>query len=371
MNIVQLVYEGIAGGVLRVALEYDKNLKNIGHEGILITSLGFPEAKSFYGSSAYYKFIFKSPKLLKPYISGFFNQVASKIKISDFLMSLLKNRKVDWILCHNLTPALDALYLAKRLNSKLAIIIHNPTYLPSIVNYSSTIFFNKPLKVSLTKSIEHLKQADLVLAIHKYNVDLVRDIYYVKALSISLGCNPVLQIPEKRGNYMLIPARLSLGKQIHMLAKAVALADKSIPVVIAGARHHSTPKVIKNVRNLGLKKSVVLMDVPRRVFEKLFLGARAVLYGLSETDFLMPASHGAPIICLKKKYAGDVLEHGKHGYLIDGENVLPEKYAKYILKLIEDERLSWTLGYNAWKVSLKHTWYHATKELINILNKNG
>ena len=373
MKILQLVYEGIPGGVLRVALEYNKNLRLLDgdHTGIVVTSLNFREAKRFYGFEPYFKLNFKTPEVLKTYTGGLLNQLASTYnadRVFDLIIS--KNPKIDWILVHNLTPIEDALYLANRLNAKIAVLIHNPTYPPSIANYVTSTFLGKPLHKSYDKAVKFLRKVDVVLAIHEYNVDLVKQLYGVKADSVPLGCNPSPWIPSRRGSYVLVPVRMSLGKKVHKLAEAIALADKNARVIFAGAKHYATHKVMEHISRSGLRNFDVLFNVPKNIFEKLFLGARAIVYGLSETDFLMPAAYGAPVVCGKKKYAGNVLVNGIHGYIIDFDFEIPiEKYAKALSKLLDNERLAWRIGREAWETAKKHTWLHATEKLIRILTE--
>ena len=358
MRMIQLVYEGVPGGVLRVALEYNKNLGLLDNNniGIVVTSMRFSRAKGFYGFEPYFKLDFRIPKALRPYVSGLLNQIASMHDIKQVLyLATHKDLKFDWILVHNLTPIEDAFYLAKKLKARIAVLIHNPTYPPSIANYVIMTLFGRPLRSSHAKSIKLLKEADIVLTIHKYNIELVKQLYDIEAISIPLGCNPSPWIPPRRGSYILVPVRMSLGKKVHRLAEAISLADKDAKVIFAGAKHYTTHKVVKLIKKSWLRNFDIVFNVPKNIFEKLFLGARAVVYGLSETDFLMPASYGAPVVCGKKKYAGDVLVDGAHGYLIDYDSEIPiEKYAKAISKLLDSERLAWGMGRKAWEIAKKH-----------------
>jgi len=370
MNVVQLVYEGLAGGVLRVALEYDRNLKRLGHKGIVITSFDLAEVRSFYKHEYYYKGkIVPIPSYVKPYVLGMLNQVYGYLPFPEKILNFIhrKLEHIDWVISHNLTPIRDAFYLARKFNAKVAVIIHNPTYPSSILSYISATLLGNIDNYSLRKSLEYLLEADLVLAIHNWNVKLVRELYGVKAEPVFLGCNPAPKIPEKRGSYILVPVRLSLGKKVHIIARAIAEADKNAKVVFAGAKHYTTPKVLRHIKETGLRNYKVLIDVPKDLFEKLFMAARMVVYGLSETDVLMPASYGAAVVCLKEKYAGDFLINGIHGFIIDSKDIPIDVYAKYIRILLNDERLAWRMGYEAWKEAWRHTWLHATQHLIKLL----
>jgi glycosyltransferase involved in cell wall biosynthesis len=371
MRIVHLVYEGIAGGVLRVALKWNENLLKLGFKSIVITAFANPIAGRMYSGcdkNILSKVNISLHSQLTPYVGGFLSnfigELAEKISLPF---------KPDWIVCHNLTPIGDAVNLSRRYHSKIAVVIHNPTYPPSVTGYIfSQILRNIPKKL-VKEASEALASVDLILAIHEYNVKLTKNLYGLKAYSVPLGCDPQPIIPPKRGDYLLVASRLSIGKNVHVLAKAIAMADKNAKVFFVGAFHHTTPKVLKLIKKSGLKNYKVLINVPERIFRKLFLGARAVIYGLSETDFLLPASHGAPIICLKEKYAGDVLKDGIHGYIIEDRacGIPIEKYANCINVLLTNERMAWKMGYEAWNTSKNYTWLNSTTKLVELLQAHN
>jgi glycosyltransferase involved in cell wall biosynthesis len=366
MRIVHLVYEGVAGGVLRVALKWNENLSKLGFKSVIITAFDNPMVKKIYEDDLLSKFNISLYPQLVPYAGGFLSNFTGELKKEISLPF-----KPDWVICHNLTPIRDAQSLSKRYNSKLAVVIHNPTYLPSVIGYISSQVTGKIPKRIVKETYKALMSADLILAIHDFNVKLTNDLYGMKALSVPLGCDPQPTIPQKRGSFLLVPSRLSIGKNVHVLAKAIAMADRNAKVFFAGAFHYTTPKVLKIIKKSGLTNYKVLINVPERVFRKLFIGARAVIYGLSETDFLLPAAHGAPIICLKEKYAGDVLKDRLHGCILESRSgeIPLEEYANCISMLLADEKLAWKMGYEAYNVAKNHTWLHSTMKLAELLRE--
>lgn len=371
--VIHFVNEAIAGGVLKVALKLAKNLTLLNVPSFVVTLYTPPLSKAFFKEAELIVPTIRPfmPSSLNAHIGGLIKELFGRTSLLSLsTIASICRKRICWIICHNLTPIHYAIKIKSMVNAKLAIIVHNPTYPPSIINYVWTQVRGKPLRKYLYKAIEYLTRADLVLAIHEYNVRLTRELYGIDAKPLKLGAEPIPTVPHMRGNYILIPARLSIGKNVHKLAEAVAMYDKSTPLIVAGAIHSTTPKVIKRIRSLNLRNCKIIYNVPHDMLNKLYKGCRVVLFGLSETDFLMPGSYGAPLICLKQKYAGEILLHGVHGFIIDSNEVDPRIYAEYVAKIMADERLAWDQGYNAWKyIKERHTWLHRARELLEYLNK--
>jgi glycosyltransferase involved in cell wall biosynthesis len=361
-----MVNEGLAGGVLRVAIEQTKHIRALGHDSFLATGFDIPYQDKFFGFQdfAHSKFKAPLPRSFARYFGGLVREFCGQWGN----VVVQRDTEPDVIVCHNLSMSRDAFSLASSFGSKVVVVVHNPTYPPSLLNYVLSIK-NIHLDRYSIEAEKLLKKADLVLAIHNYNVELVSEIYDVEARSILLGCNPLEEIPTHRGDYLLVASRLSLGKQVDKIAQAISLADNEAKVVFAGALHQTTGKVAESIKKTGLKNYKIFFNLPDWTFKRLFLGCRTAIYGLSETDFMMPACHGAPVVCLSSKYASDIFVNGTHGHIIKGEpREFPiEVYSEKIADLLADERKAWRIGHSAWKSCFNHSWGTRARELTKVL----
>jgi len=369
MKIMEIVNVSLAGGVFHVALEQTRNLNRLGHETILLSNIHIPRTKEFFKEDLRVLYTFRSPlpKFAHKYFLGFLREFTGSLGVSKYD----RRFKPDWVICHDLRSIQIATRIAEKTNAKICIIMHSINYPSSPIRYLTEFLLRRTPKHYSEIAVRYLQNANLVLAMGMDNVNLVKEVYDIETKSLPFGCNPLPKVPEVKRNYILYFGRLSLGKGVHKIAKAIALADNSTKVIFAGAFHATTPKVLKLIKRSGLRNYHVLINVNKDLKDKLLLHAKMLVYWRSETDFLLPACYGIPIVTCKKRYAGEVFVDGVHGRILDGNNDedLIEKFADAISELLDNEQRAKAMGYNAWQlVRSKYTWLHHTQELLKYLN---
>lgn len=274
--------------------------------------------------------------------------------------------KPQWILCHNLSFIHNAVKLVRGVNSKLALIIHNPTYPPSVLR---TMFPFLPKKNKDTREL--LQRSNLVISVSDRIFDFLRQNFQVTSHVVHLGCNPSENIPALRGDFILCASRISLGKRVDKVADIIAIADPNAKVVFAGRQHRTTWRVIKRIRNSGLRKYEIILNPSEDLLGKLYSKCRFFVGFSSGLPPLEAASHGAPFVVDRNSWANEYFRDGVHGYIHDENKQTKFECAEQIRALLEDERKAWKMGYRAWCVCVeKYTWEHHISELLSLLAKN-
>jgi len=370
MNVLEVVNVSLAGGVLHVAMEQIRNLNRLGHKTALLSNLYIPLANEFFGKDVHIICTFKMPLpvFASNYLYGFLRELTGRLGIFD--KNFVKKFMPDWVICHDLRAAPIAHKISSETGAKLAIIMHSINYLPSPIRYIMDLMgFHSKFYIEQARSF--LKRSNLLLAMMYDNVRLVKQAFGLDALPLPYGANPLDKIPNVKRDYILYFGRLSLGKGVHKIARAIALADRDAKVVFAGSVHPTTRTLIRKIKQTGLRNYIILFNVSKDIRNKLFLHARMVVYWRSEMDFLVPACYGVPIITHRKRFAGEVFMDGVHGRILEGENEedLIEEFANAIHKLLTNERKARTMGYNAWLlVRRKYTWRHHVEKLLEYIN---
>jgi len=370
MNILEVVNVSLAGGVLHVAIEQARNLNILGHKTALLSNLFIPRANEFFGKDTHIIYTFKIPlpMFFSNYLYGFLRELTGRLAI--FNKNFVKKFMPDWVICQDLRAAPIAHKICSETDAKLAIIMHSLNYPPSPIRYIMTDLMGLSSKFYIECARKLLLKSDLLLAMMHDNVRLVKQIFGLEALPLPFGCHPLKKIPSVRRNYILYFGRLSLGKGVHKIARAIALADRNAKVVFAGSTHSTTRTLIRMIKKTGLKNYTILTNISKNVKNKLFLHAKMVVYWRSETDFLVPACYGVPIVTHRKRYAGEVFIDSVHGRILESESEeeLIEEFANAIRELLTDERRARTMGYNAWLlVRRKYTWRHHVEKLLDYI----
>ena len=369
MNILEVVNVSLAGGVLHVAIEQARNLTMLGHRTALLSNLYIPYTSEFFGKDVHIVHTFKTPLpgFASHYLYGFLRELTGRLGV--FNKNFVKKYMPNWIICHDLRAAPIAHKICSETGAKLAIVMHSINYPPSPIRYIMDLMgYSSKFYIEQARSL--LKKSDLLLAMMHDNVRLVKQTFGLDALPLPYGSNPLDKVPNVKRDYILYFGRLSLGKGVHRIARAVALADRNAKVVFAGSIHSTTRALIRRIKQTGLKNYTILFNVSKDMKNKLFLHARMVVYWRSEMDFLVPACYGVPIVTHRKRYAGEVFIDGVHGRILESENEedLIEEFANAIHELLTDERKARTIGYNAWLlVRRKYTWRHHVEKLLEYI----
>lgn len=369
MHILQLVNEGLAGGVLRVAIELTINLNLIGAKAIIHSSV-IPHVYNgfLYPQVRIYRKI-KTPNL-SPFLENYINPIL-KETLTALIPKVPSDFNADWIICHNLSPIYDALKLRDIWNSKIAVMIHNPTFPPPAFRFMTHIHSLRSLMHKKAQFL--LKKSDLVIATSKKTKELIRQLYGLDSVVLYPGCNPLPKLPPYRDDFILCAQRLSLGKRIQDVAEAIALVDKNAKVVFAGSIHSTTGIAIKKIRASGLKNYRIIPNIAEYELRKLYASCRFFVSVIGEPfgmNQIESASCGAPMICNAKSGASELFRHRIHGYFCKDSNAHPsiDEYARYIERLLNDERKAWRMGCAAWNLCRKeYTWKCRVKRLLSLL----
>lgn len=363
MNVLQLVNEGLAGGVLKVAIKQSESLERLGHKTFLITGFNIPYQDEFFGERNF-TFNTKINIPLPRYILNYSGNLLAQFTGVIGKLKLPSGFKPDWIICHNLGPIYDAIKLKNTYNCNLAVMIHNPTIPPPYgFPHLSKMLFNSVIH---DKSYDILKNVDILLTTSENLRSYINQIYKRNPTIIYPGCDPLPKLPSSRGNYVLCVQRLSIGKETGKVAKAIASVDRNVRVVFAGSMHWTTRKVLKDIKESGLKNYRIFTNVPWNILEELYTHCRFFISMTREVFFLPlleAASHGAPIIATADVGASKLFSHGIQGFFFEGN-----EYVEYIKELLHDERKAWRMGYEAWKLCReKYTWTIHAKKLVDLL----
>ncbi|MBU1110119.1 glycosyltransferase, partial [Patescibacteria group bacterium] len=222
----------------------------------------------------------------------------------------------------------------------------------------------------LIKRIErsYLNNALVVAALSKHTQNDIRSTYGIKTTVITPGCTPLLQIPTRRGDFLLASSRWSSTKNPEFLLQILQQIP-NVQLKIAGGWENQTDlhKFRKEIQKQQLTSRVELItSLNERQKTKLFQRARAWVHPHFEAfgmDALAAASCGCPVIMPYGSGAAQLFEHGQHGFF-PPENDL-NAFTKYIKELIEDERLAHKLGQKAWKITKdNYTWEKHTEKIL-------
>lgn len=208
--------------------------------------------------------------------------------------------------------------------------------------------------------------ADLLRALTKKgNVEVVH-----------MGCSPVKEIPDHRGDYLLTIERWDRGNTPHILLEVVKSLSREVNLIVAGfwSEDWIRESFMKSIEEYGLRNRVkVLGPVSEDELSNLYLNARAWLHPKVEPSIItMPmleaATHGCPIVIPKSDRADtSPFVHGVNAFFPAEGNIM--EYEECIDRLVSDERLAWKMGYEAWQVAKEYSWESHVRELEKTIKK--
>jgi len=208
--------------------------------------------------------------------------------------------------------------------------------------------------------------ADLLRALTKKgNVEVVH-----------MGCSPLKEIPDQRGDYLLTIERWDRGNTPHILLEVVKSLSREVNLLVAGfwSEDQLRESFVKSIEERGLGNRVkVLGPVSETELDRLYLNARAWIHPRAEPSIItMPmleaATHGCPIVIPKLNRADSApFIHRVNAFFpIEGDI---KEYVEYVDKLVSDERLAWRMGCEAWKVAKEYSWESHVTKIENIITK--
>lgn len=230
-----------------------------------------------------------------------------------------------------------------------------------------------PLGFSLDGLI--LKEARAVILPSKYHMDRMKKLTQKPIEIIYPGINPASEIPSKRGDFLLAVARWEKGKKPFFLLDILErLKEKGVkaPLVMIGPWKTQRQDFIEEAKSRNILKQIELAGevVSKEELSKYYFRARALIHPINESfgmTGLEAAAHGAPIIFPQGSGVTDLFVNSVHGFFPKEGDL--EGFVKYSETLLSDERKAWKMGFNAWRVTKKHTWLNHAKRLREVVKK--
>jgi glycosyltransferase involved in cell wall biosynthesis len=187
------------------------------------------------------------------------------------------------------------------------------------------------------------------------------------------GCNPLPEIPPRRGDFVLTVTHWYPTKRpFYFLQLAELLRDSSLSIVMAG--HWPVPSLLKDLRRKIIERDLgrhlrLVVEPNEDDLKKLYQTARCFvappLAGGFVIGALEAAACGTPIMYPKSAGAWDAFEPGQHGFVMNVAN--PHEVAALILRF-EDLGLTRRMGKEIWERAKELSWdRHATviEEMIS------
>ena len=369
-------------GVTPIVMQEALWLKRLGHSTttLVIRNRGNPMNETveegfrsdiFYLSDTLPGFLRFSPKF------PIFQNLSLSHFSSPFLVSPKSIPRLDALVSHGTYTCLTGKSLAARTGSLYLPFIHDPISYILNKSYSASILSPmlpalRRLGIAADKYI--LKGASAVLTNSSFHFEFLRTIQRKQVYPLHPGCMPAEHIPDARGSYLLAgKARWTFGANAELMVRITSkLSNKTTLVVTGGWDPGYYKKIIRLVHALSLQDQVRIVGLGSigELFD-LYRGARAIV-ACSEEAFGMMCIEGAcfgcPFIIPLGSGVTDLFVHGIHGFFPPKDDL--EAYVKYVDMLASNERLSWSLGHNAWQAAKGLTWENHAKRLIRIIEES-
>ncbi|MEM3833358.1 MAG: glycosyltransferase family 4 protein [Thermoprotei archaeon] len=223
-----------------------------------------------------------------------------------------------------------------------------------------------------------LSKFDMIILPSKFHLQRIMNFNINKPIRVVYpGTDVTRSIPKERGDYLLAVARWERGKNPFFFIKiAIKLKrdfSKNFKIIMVGP--WSSHITLEEFRKSAKKADV--FDVFKIVgpkygseLKELYIKARCLIHAKTEAfgfTGLEAAAHGCPIIFPKGSGVTELFIHGEHGYF--PKEGVTEEYAEYISRLLDDERLAWKMGYEAWNVAKNYTWENHARQLEDVIKR--
>lgn len=178
--------------------------------------------------------------------------------------------------------------------------------------------------------------------------------------------------------HILFAGRLIPRKGIPVLLKACRLARKEVP----GLRLSIAGGSLKPSYGVYLRKTARELNVPVTFKGNLSRSQMPAFYRSGDCFVCPSQKHeafglvnveamacGLPVIASDNGGIPEIVEHGRNGYLVEQYHK-PSRFAKYLVKLAQDDDLRKRLASQARKDAMQRfTWSRTAKKLIKMYKK--
>jgi len=368
----------LPGGVQIAAIEEVKNLIRLGIKAELLILMRKKYSFQFQHlvKDVPYKYLsdsypwpFKST--IKFPIFAFFSTLHL---LSPFLApKVIREGTYDLLISHGTTTCFTTLTLWRRRKIPYMAIVHDPitfilkkVYSGTFLRFLFSIFI--PLSSFLEKMFVRESLTTVIdSAVHQ---KFIQKNYHTQPIVLSLGCQIIDRIPPKRGSSILALSRWQKEKNPSLLLKIL----KEIPrsnLIIAGAWTNQVDleNFKKDARRLGVSGRIKILPQFESVsLPTLFRKARVWVHPNFEAfgmGGLEAASNGVPIVIPAGSGITDLFRNKVDGFF--PRKVTLSEYKKCVKKLLDDERLAYKMGKNAWaQVKEEYSWQAHTKKLLTL-----
>jgi len=298
-----------------------------------------------------------------------------------FVPQVIKRKEYDVVLALGSLTSLTAYRLRRRRQIPYVTLHWDPAsyIVPKVYSHRLPKWaFRLLLKLASRLDRFVVENSAATITTSQSNADLLRSLTRKGTVEIvHMGCSPVEEIPDHRGEYLLTIERWDRGNTPHILLEVVKGLSQKVDLMVAGfwSEDWIRESFMESVKERGLKKQVkVLGPVSEEELDKLYLNARAWLHPRAEPSVItMPmleaAIHGCPIVIPKPSQtdASSLFIHGVSAFFpTEGDT---KEYIECVDKLVNDERLAWRMGHEAWQVASKYNWESHVTKIENIITK--
>jgi len=370
------------GSTPKVIGEELRYLRELGHEAEAISIMeGLP-------GDQYRDFLEDLPlRFLSKEFHPIFKRLSFKFPFFAFFSSfhllspffstrVIRHREYDAIVSHATYTCLTAKRLWKKKNIPYFAFIWDPIsyILPKCYRYG-LLRYAFPALLPLGSKLDSylINDAVAVITCSHFHVSLLRTLTNRPIEVVYPGCEPIEKLPPKRGDYILAVDRWDTGNTPNKLLGMMKLLPYDAKLLVVGFWYppQLRESFEKNVENQSLKERVRIMGpANKEMLKRLYSGARVLVHPNEEVFGFVPheaAACGCPIIMPGTSGNTEIYKHGVHGFCPPKFDV--NEYAKYVGKLIADERLAWRIGYEAWKVAKNYTWKEHALALEKLITK--
>lgn len=285
----------------------------------------------------------------------------------------------DVVIAHFASTAIFASRLSLQ-NATLAFYYHDPISYIFNEAYKASWSTIKRKFLSLVASLideKLLSIPDIIILQSRFHYKRILQLSSARLIKIVYpGVEAVNKIPERRKNYALAVNRWERGKNpffIIEVAKKLRENLSKFKILMVGPWKTSSllMEFVRKAKKEGVHENFrILGPVEEQKLKNFYLNARCLIHAKTEAfglTGLEAAAHGCPIIFPKDSGVTELFTHGIHGYFPKESDA--KDYAEYLINLLNDERLAWKMGYEAWKVSKYYSWKHHAKNLAEVLEE--
>ena len=248
-----------------------------------------------------------------------------------------------------------------------------------------------PLAVRLAKGMDRRLIDGALVAVtgSKPHFELVKRFAGREVEVLYPGVDVAETIPEQRGDYLFTIDRWDVGNMPNWLLDVLAGLSRPAKLKVAGYWWPAKMQdvFLAAVKEHGLEDVVeVLGPVSEADLRGLLRGARAMIYphmagivfGVMEA-----AGEGCPVMMQESI---DLFTHGIDGFFPSAgdrqrqrckstrfDTHRPEDLTEFIdctQRLLNDERLAWEMGRNAWELMKQYSWRARAQRLLDLIEQH-